>query len=274
MLWLLLACTGPGKESEELPVDSEVNGGVPISINFDARFGDSPFSCGAIAEGVGAGSSRFTPTDLRFYVSAFTVENAAGEQAAVTLVDDGLWQLPEVALLDFEDKTGTCSNGTTDTNRVVRGQVPEGDWTTLRFELGVPFALNHQDVATAPSPLNLSTLFWSWQGGYKFMRFEGKSTGLPTGWLFHLGSTGCESNNEGQVTEACTNPNRAAVEIAGWSPEKVVVLQLEDLLANTDLDADGGGAPGCMSADGDPECAELFQKLGIPGSSAAIFTVE
>ncbi len=274
MLWLLLACTGPDKESAELPVDSEESSGVPISINFDARFGDTAFGCGATAEGLGVGSSSFTPTDLRFYVSAFTVENAAGEQASVRLENDGLWQLPEVALLDFEDKTGTCGNGTTATNRVVRGQVPEGEWTTLRFEVGVPFELNHQDVATAASPLNLSTLFWSWQGGYKFMRFEGKSTGLPTGWLFHLGSTGCESNDEGQVTEACTNPNRAAVELSGWSADKVVVLHLENLLADTDLDADGGGAPGCMSADGDPECAALFGKLGIPGSNASIFSME
>ena len=274
MLWLLLACAGPDKESNDPSGDSGSTAGVPISIPFDARFGDTSFACGGTVDALGSGSSSFTPTDLRFYVSAFTVENAAGEQASVTLDADGLWQLPELALLDFEDKTGPCSNGTAATNHVVQGRVPEGDWTSLHFEVGVPFALNHQDVATAPSPLNLSTLFWSWQGGYKFMRFEGKSTGQPTGWLFHLGSTGCETNDDGLVTEACAHPNRSAAHIAGWSPGQTVVLHLDSLLADTNVDVDSGGAPGCMSDSSDPECSSLFGKLGIPDGEAAIFSAE
>ncbi len=274
MLWLLLACTGPGKESGDVSGDSNSESSVPISITFDARFGDTSFTCDSTVEGLGTGNSSFTPTDLRLYVSAFTVHNAAGEQAPVSLNQDGLWQLQDLALLDFEDKTGNCSNGTSATNHVVQGTVPAGDWSSLSFEVGVPFALNHQDVATASSPLNLSTLFWSWQGGYKFIRLEGKSTGLPTGWLFHLGSTGCETDGEGKVTEACSSPNRAHVEIADWSPEKTIALRLDSLLSGADLDLDGGGAPGCMSAPEDPECAALFGKLGIPAGNATIFEAQ
>jgi uncharacterized repeat protein (TIGR04052 family) len=274
MLWLLLACTGPGKDSDDVSGDSVSESGDPISITFDARFGDTSFDCGSTVEALGTGNSSFTPTDLRLYVSAFTLHNAAGDQASLSLNQDGLWQYQDLALLDFEDKTGNCSNGTSATNHLVQGTVPAGDWTALSFEVGVPFALNHQDVATAASPLNLSTLFWSWQGGYKFIRLEGKSTGLPTGWLFHLGSTGCTTDGEGQVTEACDNPNRVRVEVADWSPEKTVVLQLSTLLSATNLDSDGGGAPGCMSDPSDPECLTLFGELGIPGGTSSIFAAQ
>ena len=89
--------------------------------------------------------------------------DADGGEWPVTLDDDDLWQTDAVALLDFEDKTGTCANGTTPTNTVVKGTYDTGhdtvDFTGLRFKVGVPFALNHGDAATAPSPLNLSGLF-------------------------------------------------------------------------------------------------------------------
>ena len=69
---------------------------------------------------------------------------------------DGLWQYENVALLDFEDKTGGCRDvGTVETNAQVVGTVPEGDYTGLTFDLGVPFELNHIDASTAPSPLNV-----------------------------------------------------------------------------------------------------------------------
>ena len=34
--------------------------------------------------------------------------------------------------------------------------------------MGVPFESNHRDSTIAPSPLNITAMFWNWQGGYKF----------------------------------------------------------------------------------------------------------
>jgi len=48
--------------------------------------------------------------------------------------------LDDLALLDFEDGTGGCVNGTPDVNDRVAGTVPEGHYTGLRFTLGVPFS--------------------------------------------------------------------------------------------------------------------------------------
>ena len=36
----------------------------------------------------------------------------------------------------------------------------------------MPWQLNHQNPLTASSPLNISEMFWSWQLGHKFLRFD------------------------------------------------------------------------------------------------------
>src|SRR5690606_25468578 len=86
----------------------------------------------------------------------------------------GLWQHENLALLDFEDKTGACANGTTPTNTSVRGTVPPGSYVGLAFDVGVPAALNELDAASSetPSPLNLTAMYWSWTTGYKYLRVD------------------------------------------------------------------------------------------------------
>lgn len=66
-------------------------------------------------------------------------------------------------------------------NSAVKGKVPAGRYTAVTFDLGVPFALNHADVASAPSPLNVKAMWWSWQGGYKFVRVDMKTDAPAAG---------------------------------------------------------------------------------------------
>ena len=47
-----------------------------------------------------------------------------------------------------------------------------GHYTGLLFTVGVPFALDHVDAATAPAPLNFTAMNWVWQAGFKFIRSE------------------------------------------------------------------------------------------------------
>jgi uncharacterized repeat protein (TIGR04052 family) len=182
----------------------------------------------------------------------------------VTLEQDGTWQYRNVALLDFENATGTCANGTSATNDRVRGRVmaPAGArFVGLRFKLGVPQDLNHQNQATAPSPLNLSTLFWAWQSGYKFARLDGRVGSNAVN--IHLGSTGCTGDPmQGMVN--CAETNRPEYTLMGFdSTQNVVVADLARLVATTDVSRDMGGAPGCMSAAADPECRTMLPAFGI-----------
>lgn len=144
---------------------------MPVALDFQAVVGDQLFSCSATYR-LGMDDTPVSASDFRLYVSAVALVDAAGNAVPVQLTQDGKWQHDTVALLDFEDKTGRCTNGTAETNTQIVGTVPAGDYSAVRFTLGVPFALNHDDATLAPSPLNLTALWWNWQGGYKFLRVD------------------------------------------------------------------------------------------------------
>ncbi|MBA2660989.1 MAG: metallo-mystery pair system four-Cys motif protein [Bradymonadaceae bacterium] len=243
-----------------------VDDGELFALQFEARVGAEPFVCGRTFDGLGASASSLTPSDFRLYVHDVHLIGLGGELVAVTLEDDGKWQRSGVALLDFEDRSGPCANGTTDTNRVVRGRAPAGDYRGVQFTLGVPFALNHADASTADSPLNLSAMFWGWNAGYKFLRIDAASPALP-GYRIHLGSTGCEGSGSQRVSQ-CRHPNRAQVTLERFDVrEDVIVADLAELLAGVDLDTfSEGTAQGCMSDANDPDCTRIYENLGlVPG---------
>ena len=138
---------------------------LPFALTFAAKVGSEAFSCGSTYTGLGADDSTVHPVDFRFYVHDIRLLDDSGAEVPVALTQDGLWQHEGVALLDFENRTGSCSNGTVQLNDVVVGTVPFGSYAGVAFKLGVPFELNHTDIATAPSPLNLSSMFWGWNPG-------------------------------------------------------------------------------------------------------------
>jgi uncharacterized repeat protein (TIGR04052 family) len=270
------AATADGGVSADVPADvgAPPDGGADaavaseVTVRFVAKVRDLPFRCGATFASVGTSGGEWRPTDFRFYVHDLRLVTAAGEQP-ITLRPDGRWQNDSVALLDFEDRTGMCTNGTAETNTQVVGTLPPGATgavTALRFRLGVPFALNHVNSALAASPLNLSTLWWNWQGGYKFVRIDGDVANAmnpaATSWYVHVGSTGCDGDATGGVTR-CAEPNRVDVELSGFDPSRnTVVADLGSLLAESDVRV-SAGAPGCMSGLADPECPPVLRALGI-----------
>ena len=259
----------PDASTQDAPVVDQPTTGTAVEIRFEAVVGAMPFSCTSSFTGVGMAASPWTPLDFRFYVHDVQLVPESGAPVAVSLDQDGTWQYRNVALLDFENASGTCANGTALTNASVRGRVtaPAGTrWAGLRFKLGVPQDLNHQNPAAAPSPLNLSTLFWAWQSGYKFARIDGRSGTNAVN--IHVGSTGCTGDAmAGTVT--CTEPNRPEYVLTGFDPtQNFVVADLGRLVGTTDVSRDMGGAPGCMSGATDPECRTILPAFGIPMGGA------
>lgn len=260
-----------------------------VEIRFAAQVGEAPFACDQTYSNLGTTNATARPLDFRLYVHELRLVDDKGRQWPLALTDDGLWQRDGMALLDFEDKSGTCMNGTPAMNRFVRGTYDPGHesvtFTGLTFKVGVPFELNHGDAATAKSPLNLSGLFWNWQAGYKFARLDLSvipgGDASPRGFNIHLGSMGCELAPATQRVSACAAPNRGEVALSGFDPAKnTVVIDLAAIVADVDLLADQGGAPGCMSGQDDPECDPIFASLGVdlttgaPTSSQTAFRVE
>jgi len=77
------------------------------------------------------------------YVSEVHLIEASGRVVPVTLAQDGIWQFENIALIDFENGSGACRNGTAPTNTTVRGSVPPGNYTGVRLTLGVPSARSY-----------------------------------------------------------------------------------------------------------------------------------
>lgn len=248
------------------------------SLSFAAMVGDQPFSCGETYSGLGASGADLTIRDLRFYVHDVRLVAADGTETPFVLDDDGMWQNGEVALLDFEDGCGDMGNA--DLRTVIEGNAPEGDYVGVRFKLGVPEALNHQNPTEAAPPLSLSELFWTWNAGYKFVRIDARSS-LADAWRVHLGSTMCEGDMMGTATCANLNVPDISVDSAGgFDPlTATVVADVAGLVEASMLDNTMDTPPGCMSNPDDPDCSPIFGNLGLafggsPAGSQSFFRLE
>jgi uncharacterized repeat protein (TIGR04052 family) len=248
--------------------------GPEVTIRFSASVGSVPAACGMIYDGVGTADSTLSLNDFRFYVSNVRLINSDGEEVPVELTQDGQWQYANVALLDFEDGTSLCSDvGNPDLNTKIVGSVPEGMYSGLVFDLGVPFELNHLDTTTAPSPLNIPAMWWNWQFGYKFVRIDMQTpNGETPAWFVHLGSTGCASSDGNTPpTEPCSNPNVGTVRFDSFDPVRnIVIADAASLLAGVNLDASVPMPPGCMSGPEDTDCVGLFPGFGLDLASGAV----
>ncbi|WP_414569844.1 MbnP family copper-binding protein [Nostoc sp. CCY 9925] len=253
-----------------------------ITVKFAAKVGNQPFRCGSNYQ-LGKSQTRVTPLDFRFYISDISLVDNNNKTIPLVLTQDGKWQYQNVALIDFEDKTGACANGTVETRDVVIGQVPQGKYKAIKFTLGVPENLNHEDSTLAPSPLNLTSLWWNWQFGYKFARIDfahlEKTQSTAThlykngekeagnAFFIHLGSTGCQAETSSQKpTTTCRYPNIAKINLENFDPSKnTIVIDIAKLLENTNLNRNQANtAPGCMSEANDKDCTGIMAGFGIP----------
>lgn len=273
---------------------------VDVSLRFALRAGKEPVACGKEIAGLGSKRTGAQITDARFHVSNVRLLDAAGKETPVALMADGKWQSDLVALLDFENATALCrDSGTADTRDVVLGKAPAGKYTGVVFDLGVPFAVNHADVATAKAPLNVKAMWWNWQGGYKFARIDLKTKApAPNDAFFiHLGSTGCgamadahdhsgHSHDAGATTamtatkamsatmvmndgstppeKPCANPNVVTVRLNKFDASRdVIVADVATLLRGVDISNPTPKPAGCMSGVDDKDCTGLFPNFGL-----------
>jgi uncharacterized repeat protein (TIGR04052 family) len=265
---LLSACAGLGDFASN----------QPVTIQFAGAINGQPFACGQSYANVGTTKSTITPSDFRFYVSEVKLVQKDGTKVPVNLLQDGVWQYQNVALIDFENGTGPCRNGTTAINTSVRGVVPKGEYTGVELTVGIPFALNHQDPTVAPSPLNSTAMFWNWQGGYKFIKFDTASSGVSeqkpaapnamgpvTRYSVHLGSTMCAGTSKTQPPQACQSPNRLTVRFDSFDVAKgVVVADMGSVLSQANVDVNAKDtSPGCMSFPKDSDCPPVMGALGL-----------
>ncbi len=256
-----LLIAGCGDEEEGNNADPNTR---EVSLAFEGVVGDEPFACGTTYN-LGTAATAVQFSEFKLFVSNVVFTDAAGEQVALELSDDGAFQEGTVALLDFEDGTATCANGTPETNTTVVGSIPaDFEPVNVSFEVGVPFESNHQDQATAPDPLSLAQMFWNWQAGYKFVRVDGSADG--GGFRVHLGSTGCMLA-DGSTTDVtmCMNENRITVVRDNIDLDSTVfTVDAGELLEDLDLTPnEEGNSINCQSKASETDCEAVFPKFGL-----------
>ncbi len=226
------------------------------------------FSCAETYTGVGsspdAGGQVYRGSYARFYAHDVRLVDSAGTDVPVALTNDGEWQLADTGVVMIDGENGGTCAGASGNLRIV-GTVPQGTYSGLKFKLGLPFNVNHLFADSQPSPLSQSAMFWSWTGGYRFLRIEGLdgSKKALAGGLLHLGSTGCTPNTN--TPTSCAFENLVDVGFPTFDvATNAVVLDIGTLFKDTNLDTNLAAAPGCMSGLTDPECPPMFKKLGLP----------
>ncbi|MDO6441781.1 MULTISPECIES: MbnP family copper-binding protein [unclassified Marinobacter] len=287
---LLLSGCG-GSSSSSSTETEDVTGVTELTIPFKALVGTDPMTCGQTFTGLGLNSTDVTFVDFRVFISNIRLVTDQGEEIPFNLDVDAPGQNAQVALLDFRDTatvndagdaTDVCVSGT-DENPGFKDSLvgtadidPAKTISHFEFTIGVPFELNHVDQAGAEEPLRnpgLATgMAWSWQNGYKFIgadvvpTYEGGSR-----WNFHLGSTGCDVGTSelqnGDAPTPCLADNRVDVSLAlgGYElGDYAVAIDYAALVSASNLNENEGGAPGCMSFAGDPECPAVFKNLALP----------
>jgi len=143
---------------------------APVSLNLNIMNGAQPFT-GTLT--TSAGQSIQT-TMWQMYVSNVALVKADGTEVAV----------PGLNLIKLDGK-GPFQNIV-----AFKGDAPAGQYRGIRFDVGVPRTLNHVDASTQKDPLGLDVgMFWAWNPGYIFSRYEGKATigNQTTDVYLHMG---------------------------------------------------------------------------------------
>lgn len=187
-LLVLLACK---KKADQAPEFVETNL-APFSVEFDNIVGDRTFSIDNTAGTyTNAAGEKFSISLLQYFISNLKVSTAEGKTYTVN-----------------PDSSYFMISGADKATRFAKVKVPEGDYTRLTFTLGVDSLRSTMPVDKRTGVLDpaagggheLGGMYWGWNSGYIFFKYEGKSnviaddtSGDPTGkkqFKYHIGGFG------------------------------------------------------------------------------------
>jgi hypothetical protein len=150
-----------------------------LSVEFDNIAGSSnlQLNTGSYSNALG---EAFTVSKLKYYVSNFTFTKADGTVYTVP-------QAESYFLID-ESKPASLS---------ADFQVPEGEYKTLSFIVGVDSLRSTMDITERTGVLDPTgedgDMYWGWNSGYIFFKMEGTSTAstaMEGSYMYHVGGFG------------------------------------------------------------------------------------
>lgn len=203
-LSLLLFFTACKKE-KVAPTGNDL---APLSVEFDNIVGGTNLFLNSY-EYTNATGENFKVSLLQYYVSNFKFYKADGTEYIVP--QDSSYFL----IKESEPDT-----------RFATFNVPEGDYTKLVFTLGVDSLRSTMDIDRRTGVLDPSGgmddgMYWGWNSGYIFFKFEGLSDAAPIDgsgqhkFRYHIGGFGGYSaptiNNIKEITIDLTTAGEARV---------------------------------------------------------------
>lgn len=149
-----------------------------LSVEFDNIAGGSDLQLNTGTYTNASGES-FKVTKLKYYVSNFKLTN----------VDGTVYTVPQDSCYFLVDESDASTHEPL-------LHVPEGEYKTLSFVLGVDSLRNTMDVSHRTGSLDPTgagaDMYWTWNSGYIFFKMEGTSAVSPMGGAFqyHIGGFG------------------------------------------------------------------------------------
>jgi hypothetical protein len=147
-------------------------GATDLRVDFALRFDNAPLAFDALRLPTAAGQI-ISVSRLDFLVSGFALRKAGGAWIA---------QKNFFAYVSARDGR---------TNFFLEN-VPPGNYSAVRFQIGLPPEVNHASATQWPAehPLNpgMNRLYWGWSREYVFLALEGgwQNGGSESGFSFHL----------------------------------------------------------------------------------------
>ncbi|RFS26742.1 hypothetical protein DVR12_02860 [Chitinophaga silvatica] len=154
-----------------------------LSIQFDNIVGDKNLQLGT-GTYTNAVGEQFKVDFLKYYITNIKVKNSNGVEYTVP-----------------KDSSYFLVNEADGASQFVKVRVPEGDYTSLTFILGVDSLTSVMDVKKRTGVLDPSGgmdegMYWEWNMGYIFFKMEGTSNVAPADpsgqhkFRYHIGGFG------------------------------------------------------------------------------------
>ena len=223
----------------------------PYLITFEPVFNNTKIKC---EQPIVINNDDWKLTQLQFYIHNVMAKDLNGKWHKLEIK-------PKVDISGQVILIGGVCGQDIEWQTQLTTSLQESEIKGIKFTLGVPFELNHKNPITQPAPLNQPDMFWTWQMGYKFARIELASK--ESEWIFHLGSTGCQSPAPVRPPkENCKNPNRAEIIFDDFSADSKINIDIAKLIEGVDIKTETN----CQSSQDNKLCQLLLPRLGIGGN--------
>jgi uncharacterized repeat protein (TIGR04052 family) len=220
------------------------------TLRFELMHNEQPVNCG---QPLMMAEQQWQLQQFQFFIHKVAVKTQDNEWHQLSFKPATPSQ-PEVALIG-----GNCNDGQSWSIDLTSKRELKAI-QQIEFSLGVPFELNHKNPLEQKSPLNQSDMFWVWQTGHKFLRWEMQSK--QHSFVYHLGSTGCNSSAAVRApSHACKNPNTSVINLRAQSLDQPIHIELDAVVNALDLSHNVH----CKSEPDNSDCSQLLALTGING---------